>query len=335
MYNIEDTDFVHLTNMLQAEIVLTDAAWSAGPGEVEVATIDINQDGTKISFTNEPASCSIYAARSGSLLGKMDQKFTQSHIVGMRFIPGTEDILIGAAKDGALIAYDSIEGQVLATHKHLGGNISCLAMDPFGDSFTFGCADGSLRVHDVETLTRTGVLLRTMSKSVTGQTSGVFDVAYHPEDSNIVISAATDRVYIWDVRTGASERAFVGTHVRGSGIAIYQNTVYTASLRDSRQLEEWDLATAKKVKELTGTQKTGPLSTVAVGRNGLVCVAGGVDGTLIAFDLFHGTEMNTIQTGASAITDVAVSQQSDMVTVGTERGQVFCHMMRKKPFHDD
>lgn len=321
--------------MFYGEIVMTEPAWSLCAGDIGVTCLDFNQDGSKICFSNELATCCILSTKTGACLATMKQRLTQVEIVGMRFIPGVENILVGASRDGYLMAYDTEAGAVVASQKNLGSNISCLAMDPFGDGFAFGCADGSLRIHDIETLARTGVLLRTSSKSATGQTSGVFDVAYHPVDTNIIVSAASDRVYIWDVRTGSSERALVGTHVRGPGIDIYEKTIYTASQRDSRQLEAWDLGTATRIKDITGTRKLGPLVSAAVGKNGLVCAVGGSDGITTAFDLLHEAEMGSSESVGSPIVHVAVAPQSEMIVYGTERGQLYCRMVRKKPFYED
>jgi WD40 repeat protein len=203
--------------------------------------------------------------------------------------------------------------------------------DCFGDSFAFGCADGSIRIHDSGTLQRSKALVKMANRGL-ASSGAISSLKYHPEDPNIIIGATTSRVVIWDVRTGDSERSISGTHVRGPGLAVYHDSIYTASFRESHQLESWDFGTAKRISEFAFDaqgEKPAQLNSVSVSRNGLLLVAGGTGlNHARVFDTHTGMVLGTALGMATPVSIVAMAPYGSAFACGSETGAVQFHFIR-------
>ena len=305
---------------------MTDAIWSVEASQFPVSCMDISNDSRKLCFSNRAGEARVVSLSDGTELNCLTPKFSQTPIMGCRFHPCEERLVLVSTKDGYLMWYNLENSEILQMTRHLGGNVTGVAIDSFGDSFAISCSDGSIRVHDVENMQRTAALVKLTGRSI-AQSTIFHDLVYHPEDANIILSAAQDRVFIWDLRTGNSERTIAGPHIRGTGLDVHQNTVYTASFRDTKPLETWDLGTGKKLKEFAIEARGGQLFTGKISRNGLVAICGGTS-SIYSFDLYHGQEIDYAPPLGSPVICSAISQQGGTVCYGTENGMVKCHVIR-------
>lgn len=82
-----------------------------------------------------------------------------------------------------------------------------------------------------------------------GHSNRIFALKFHPEDSNIILSAGWDSViYFWDIRDKHSFASIYGPAVCGDSIDIKGGQVLTGSWRNKDQLELWDFGSRKKIQ---------------------------------------------------------------------------------------
>ena len=308
--------------------VLPDPLWSNDTTNVPVTSIAYSPNGTSIAYSNFPGAVTVANVADGFAEKTLSQKYTQHPLVGCFFHPVEDDYLFSVFKDGHILLYDVQTGEIIKMTRHLGSNIVACSFDPFGEVFAIGCADGSIRVYDIENMQRTKALVKMTGRSATNQASVIYDLIYHSEDSNYILSAVgSDRVLLWDTRSGSSERAIIGPHIRGHGIAMYDGHVITASYRDTKQLEIWDFGTAKKIKEVP---INGNLSNVSISRNGLDMVAtvsGQNIGVAFAYENTKDSigQTHALKANPSAL---AVSPMGTSFVIGSEQGDMACYQVR-------
>jgi len=325
--------------MFEAEelFVVPEPAWSIEATSSPMTCIKYSQDGGRVAYSNRPGVVTVVSSYDGSFQNSTQQNLSSYPVSGLSFHPSDSGILLFSTKDGFIILYNTVSNEIAHFERHLGSNLVSMVTDPFGDSFAIACADGSIRLYDFESIKRTKALINMSGRSSSSQASSIHTIMYHSEDSNIILSAVgNDRVLIWDIRSGTSERAIVGPHIRGDALDMYDGQILTGSYRDKKQLEVWDFGTAKRIKEVhmdSGISGHDCLVTSAkMANNGMNLVAGGGGCNLAqAFDYTSGSFIGQTKSFATPVSCVAMSPFGASFISASENGDASCYMIRLKP----
>lgn len=223
----------------------------AGTGN-QIHSICYNNYGNQVALSSTPGELTIYSIYDGVPLANLQQTYTTYQITNCHFHPVEENLLLATSKDGFIFLYDILTGEIVSFSRHLGSNLLSMNIDTYGETFAIGCADGSIRIYDLENLQRTKALVKLSGRNNSSSSSLIYTLLYYPDDPNVIISTSgLDKILFWDLRTGNAERSLTGVHVHGQGsVDVYQNTIITASFRDAKQLEVYDFGTAKKIRDI-------------------------------------------------------------------------------------
>ncbi|OHT12757.1 hypothetical protein TRFO_17302 [Tritrichomonas foetus] len=322
--------------MFEAEelFVIDNAAWSLASTGNPVTVIDYSPDGALVAVSNTPGEVSIVSSYDGTVKRKLSQTRTQYPVTGCKFHPSEDNLILYACRDGFIFTFNILRGEVTSMTRHLGSNLLTMSLDSFGEAFAIACADGSIRLYDIENMQRTKALIKMTGRSISSQSVTIYSLMFHPEDSNIVLSAAgNDRVLIWDVRSGTSERCISGPHIRGNGLDMYDGQIMTASCREKKAIEIWDFGTARKIRDINfDSQIAGGDCTITaakIARNGLDMFAGGGGVNLTqAFDYSKGSFIGQSCQSQSPVVSLGASPFGASFVNGYENGEVSCYMVR-------
>lgn len=299
-----------------------------------VTSMDYNPEGSMITYSNNPGEVSVISSYDGKNRGTMTQSYTSYPIVGCKFNPNDDSFVISVSRDGFIFVFDSKTTEMKGMTRHLGSNLLAMDVDSYGESFGIACADSSIRIYDMNTLQRSKVLVKMTGKNVNSQAAMIYSVKYHPEDSNILLSAnASEKILFWDLRTGNYERVIFGPHLKGPGMDIHDNVVITTSHRETKQIEFWDFGTAKKFKDITVEPYNGKssyITAVSIARNGLGFVVGGTTCTNIVYELKEFYNVGQTPHNTSPIVSLAMSPYGSSFVAGCENGYISNFLIRLK-----
>jgi len=316
--------------------VCENPAWFIEGTGSPVSCLDFSSDGSVVAFSNIPGQICLSSCFTSDIKRKSLTQYTSQSLTGCRFHPSQESLLLLTSRDGHIMLHDLEKDEVVALSRHLGSNLLTMNVDSFGEIFAIGCADGSIRIYNLENFQRTKALVKMTSRSSIPQQISIYSLVFHPEDSNILLAAGwNDRVLFWDLRTGNAERVIAGPHIRGPGLDIYNDMIITASARDKKQIEVWDYGTTKKIKDIPfdtdDMKKECFANAVKVSRNGLDMVAGGSGSNLAqAFEYTSGTCIGQTDAFNSPVCILSSSPFGSGFVVGTEQGDLASYMIRVK-----
>lgn len=345
------------------DLNFSDVIWNLEPTGSQCSCIDISKDDEYVAFSNSPGTLSISKANSGKQKFKITQKYSNAQIESCKFLPSDQNLIFYCYKDGFIFVHDLLNLKTAGMTRHLGSSLLLMAMDSYGDTFSIACADGSLRVYDVETLQRTQVLMKStiapspISRSSTSQ-STIFSIVYHPINSNIIATATgKDGVFFWDLRTSNIERTLNGPHIRGNGLDIHDNTILTASYRDNKQIEFWDFGTGNKIRDVqvdgsiesatpnlmtsssknlllnspssAQLQKPLFLSCAKISENGFDFIVGATEiNSSLVYDFERCDLIGQTSPFKEHVSSCALSSFGTTIITGSDDGSVECHMIR-------
>lgn len=314
--------------------VLNQPAWNLPSTNNPVTVIDYSPDGSLVALSNQPGEVLIVSSYDGAVKRKITQERSQHPVTGCQFHPSDENMLLFSCKDGYIFNFDITADDPVNMTRHLGSNLLTMCLDSFGEAFAIACADGSIRLYDLENMQRTKALVKMAGRTVTSQSVTIYSLMFHPEDSNVILSASgNDRVLVWDIRSGSSERSINGPHIRGQGLGMYDGQILTASCREKKALEIWDYGTAKKIRDVNfDNQLAGGdclINAAKIARNGLDLVAGGSGMNLSqAFEYSRGAVIGQSVQNASPVVQVGVSPFGASFINGHDNGEISCYMIR-------
>lgn len=235
------------------ELVIVDPPiWSKKVCSEPITSVTYNNQGNRVAFSTFQGEIYVSSIYDGSFINPLEQSYTTSPITSCHFHPIEDNFLLCSTRDGFIFLFDLVKGEIANFSRHLGSNILSMAIDPYGESFAIGCADGSIRIHNIDSLQRMEALVKKGGRTSMPSTSHVYSVLYYPDDPNIVISTSgSDKLAFWDLRIGNYERILSGINAKyQNSIDVYSTNIIVASSRDSKQLEVYDFGTCKKIREL-------------------------------------------------------------------------------------
>lgn len=302
-------------------------AWSFPTTGTPTTFISYSKPGTQLCYSNTPGSLTICDVNDGTTKRVFLQPYTQHPLMGAHFHPVEDDYIICVFKDGYMFVYDIEAGEPIKMGRHLGSNIITSDMDPFGEMYAIACADGSIRIYDIETLTRTNALVKMTGRNAASQASTIYDLKFHSEDSNYILSAVgSDRIFFWDLRTGNAEKSIVGPHIRGPGLAMYDNKILTGSSRELKSLELWDFGTCKKIGDISGQPNVNCVAMSRVGLN--LCCASTATNTAYVYGMEKLQLIGQSPPHRASPSTIAVSPHGTSFAVGSDQGEITCMMVR-------
>ncbi|KAK8885756.1 hypothetical protein M9Y10_041209 [Tritrichomonas musculus] len=325
MYNPEDL------------FVVEEPAWHVDSTGYPLTCVDYSPNGALVAYSNQPGKIFISSSYEGTVKRTLDQGNAMHPIEGVRFHPSDDSLLLSASRDGTILLFNLPRGEIINRQRHLGSSLLAMNVDSFGEVFAIACADGSVRIYDMENLQRSKALVKLATKTATSQAVNIYSLIFHPEDSNILLAAGwNDRVIFWDLRTGNPERNLAGPHIRGPALDIRSDVFITGSARDKKQIELWDYGTTKKIRDININQNLAGgnilVNSLKVARNGMDIVAGG-SGINIAqtYDYASGKCFGQSQLFQSPVAVTSVSPFGTGIIVGSDSGEISYHMIRIKP----
>jgi WD40 repeat protein len=190
---------------------------------------------------------------------------------------------VAFAPDGSLLATASLDGSVklwdpaTAKLRHtLGGHkswVNSIAFNPKGELLISGSSDGTVKVWTVTT----GELQRTLPASK----AEVRSVAYSPDGQWIAAGIRYGAVKVWATDGWKERHTWELRADDVSAVAFTPDSgqllIGTGEWNRPGRVEQWDVASAKKVGQLP---HTGEVLSVAVARNTGTIAAGGADRTV-------------------------------------------------------
>lgn len=121
------------------------------------------------------------------------------------------------------------------------------------DVMAVGGYASQLSLYDVATKKLIQTLENNGSEEITGHSSRVYALKYHPTEKNLLISGGWDNtVQIWDDRIPTSQHYIYGPHICGDSIDIdaAHNHMITGSWRKFSTLQIWDLRNFEQIRDV-------------------------------------------------------------------------------------
>lgn len=169
--------------------VLNQPAWNLPSTNNPVTVIDYSPDGSLVALSNQPGEVLIVSSYDGAVKRKITQERSQHPVTGCQFHPSDENMLLFSCKDGYIFNFDITADEPVNMTRHLGSSLLTMCLDSFGEAFAIACADGSIRLYDLENMQRTKALVKMAGRTVTSQSVTIYSLMFHPEDSNVILSA--------------------------------------------------------------------------------------------------------------------------------------------------
>ncbi len=173
----------------------------------------------------------------------------------------TKNVFAAANASGVVQHWHMTSAKVLSSMEGDGNLVYALDYNDEGTKFITAGKDSVIRVYDEATKT---LLLGmhhgggALTKVIPGHTNRIFSCKSMPGDENVIISGGWDNtVHIWDIRTGGAVRVFHGPHICGDALDVAGSVIVTGSWRPENQLEEWDLLSGEKIRDVAWNHNTG------------------------------------------------------------------------------
>ncbi len=308
----------------QARLMLADAAYAPGTRRLfeghtgPVEGLAISADGQTAISASADETLILWNLETGEAIRRFTGHRDVVHAVALH---PDGDWALSASADGTLILWDisaglnagmesgdgsgtpapSVYGGAARHFTGHTGEVWCVAIAPDGRTALSGSADHTLILWDLET----GEAIRRFS----GHEDAVLSVAISP-DGERALSGSDDRsVILWDLNSGRMIHRFVGQtdtleattyDPQGHFGAVWGvafspdcgNPLAAGCLGISASYDEhtmiWDLASGKRIGDLSPIELEGSLFSLAVSPDGRTALLGTLDNTVGLLDLTEG-----------------------------------------------
>lgn len=235
------------------------------------------------------------------------------------------DRLAAGGADGGIRVWivrnmPSAGGDVPPDTVHLSAHrdaVRSLTFSPNGELIASGGADKSVRLWNSANLSPVEQWPTTAAE---GHTATVTSVAFSDDGTRLVSGSDDMTVRLWDVEG----RRRIGNPLIGHqgfvlSVAIVGNEIISCG--NDRELRFWNAVVGQPhTVPLRGGDR-GPVTSVAMGRDGRQIASGDVDGTVQLWSSYTGAETNKMpEQAAGVITHVAFNQITDDVVSGSADG---------------
>jgi WD40 repeat protein/serine/threonine protein kinase len=221
---------------------------------------------------------------------------------------GPRDMILTASHDGSACLWNATSGKKLRTVTHAKW-ILAAAFSPDGETFLTGSLDQTAQVWLTDTGQPVGESLQ--------HGGGVYCVAYHPTNPNLVLTGGADRIArLWDV---GAEKPIVKKRLQHDDavwVVAFSHDgkmILTASTDKTAWLCETETENAPR--RLVGHQ--GPINAAAFSPDGLSVITASSDETARLWDTSSGKETHSL-VHESAVTAAAFSPNGELILTGSK-----------------
>ncbi|KAG6328615.1 hypothetical protein ID866_10474, partial [Astraeus odoratus] len=152
-----------------------------------------------------------------------------------------------------------------------------------------------------------------------GHTSGVFSVAFSPNDSLIVSGSLDKTIRVWDAHTGSQ----IGSPIEGHTNVVWSvafspdgRWIVSGSGSEDKTIRIWDAHTGSQIgSPFEG--HTGQVLSVAFSSDGRWIVSGSVDRTIRVWDAHTGSQIGSPFEGHTSVYD-GVDNQRGLVGLNAD-----------------
>lgn len=166
----------------------------------------------------------------------------------------TKNVLVAVTAEGLVQHWHVTSHKLLHEVGEEGNQLFCIDYAHDGSLFATAGKQREMRVYDEATKRLSRVLTGGDTKHTPGHSNRVFSLKWHPTDKNVIVTGGWDNtVQFWDLRQGHAVRSIFGPHICGDAIDITMDgsTLLTGSWRVQKQLQLWDVGTAKLLNHIS------------------------------------------------------------------------------------
>lgn len=225
------------------------------PG-VEGTCASVNPAGDTVAVGCRNSNILLLDVANLSTMANLDLGFTgDGTITAMQYRPetlsSTQNVVLMSRADSVVCVHTST-GKILSTRQEQGNKINTLQLSGDGSAMATAGGDTFVRVYDEAS----GKLKMTLEHGdnvlTTGHSNAVYSLSWVPEDPQLLVSAGWDRsVKVWDQRVQRAVRSVFGPYVCGDAVSVRGGRLLTGSWRNSAALQQWDLASARLMTNMT------------------------------------------------------------------------------------
>lgn len=220
---------------------------------------------------------------------------------------------------GEIKLWDVATGTLTATVSGQSGRIISLAVDSAGTHIASGSSNGTIQVWP---LTGNAASLRTsQAKALVAVGPQINALAFHPTDSNVLISGDHDGIIqVWDLNQAEPTLTLDGDIDRILGIAVSSDGQYVASGSKDNLIQIWNLATGEQLQSIKGHDFV--VASVAFSPDGQVLASGSYDESIKTWDWAEAKELCTLNGHSGFVHTVAFTDGGNVLVSGGYDGTV-------------
>ncbi|MDQ7026951.1 MAG: protein kinase [Anaerolineae bacterium] len=153
-----------------------------------------------------------------------------------------------------------------------------------------------------------------------GHQGGVTQVAYSPDESQVMSVSQDSTMKLWDVATGEVLRTYEGHEQWVRGVVWLPNGERVITASNDGTLKLWDVETGAVLRTYEGHEAS--VTSVVLAPNGLQVVSGSVDMTAIIWDIESGDIVQRLVGHEGWIWDVAYAPDGTSIATASEDGNI-------------
>jgi WD40 repeat protein/tRNA A-37 threonylcarbamoyl transferase component Bud32 len=268
----------------------------------EVTGVAFSPDGTRLVTGSFDKTAIVWDARTGTRL--LQLKGHSREVQCVAFSPDGTRIATGSWDNTAKL-WDARSGALLLDLKRHTGMLWGVAFSPDGTRLVTGSPDQMAKVWDAQT----GKPLLEVKDP-----AQVYGVAFSPDGTRFA-TAGTNRIKVWDARTGALQRELPGHAGTTFCVAFSPDGTRLVTGGYDQTAKVWDLRTGSETFTLKG--HTGTVRSAAFSPDGTRVVTGSEDATARVWDARAGNLLLELKGHTAEVTSAAFSPDGTRVVTGS------------------
>ena len=234
--------------------------WNQSHHEQEITSLKFSRDDKCLGIGSFNGKVFIRRCDTGRLMYIVEGLRQESPITSIKWHPNINNC-IGISYANGFVSCCHVEtNQNLWSFQEGNNDINSIDFSPKGEHIASGGGDKIVRIYDIHSR-KVSQELRSIpyiQDRVSGHSNRIYCVHFRDEFS--LISSGWDNTSIlWDLRSGQSERVFIGTHLNGEGLCFIKDSLVTGSCRHEDQIQFWDIGSCQLKSSVSLGSKLSPL----------------------------------------------------------------------------